>query len=110
MANPLKGEAGLKALGQTWTLKLPFTEAQRLKADHGVDLINDGASMGDLDKFPVLLEAMLRKAHPDAGPEVALEILDDVGIQPVIEAMQPALASFLGVPVENLKKAADRPQ
>ncbi|HWW12690.1 MAG TPA: hypothetical protein VN018_09240 [Brevundimonas sp.] len=110
MTNPLKGEGGLKALGKTWTLKLPFAEAQRLKSELGVDLINDGASMADLDKFDGVLLAMLRKAHPDATPEVALEILDEVGMKPVIDAMQPALAAFLGVSVEELKKGGERPQ
>lgn len=111
MANPLKGESALKALGKSWTLKLPFSEGKRLKAEHGIDLINDGASMADIDKFDAVLQAMLRKVHPDeATEETALAILDEVGMRPVIEAMQPALAAFLGVPVEELRKAAANPQ
>ena len=99
MANPLKGESALKALGKSWTLKLPFSEGKRLKSEHGIDLINDGASMADIDKFDVVLQAMMRKMHPD-----------EVGMRPVIEAMQPALAAFLGVPVEELRKAGANPQ
>lgn len=110
MANDLKGESPLKALGKNWTLKLPFSEAKRLKADHGIDLINSGASMADIDKFDLVLLSMLRKAHPDATAETAVEILDEVGMKPVIDAMQPALAAFLGVPVSELKRAGQNPQ
>lgn len=110
MANDLRGESPLKALGKDWTLKLPFSEAKRLKTDHGIDLINNGASMADIDKFDAVLLSMLRKAHPDATPQTAIDILDEVGMKPVIDAMQPALASFLGVPVAELRKAKANPQ
>lgn len=105
MAVDLKGEVPLKALGKDWTLKLPFSEAKRLKTEHGIDLINNGASMADLDKFDQVLLSMLRKEHPDATEQTAIEILDEVGMKPVIDSMQPALAAFLGVPVADLKKA-----
>lgn len=104
MANDLKGETALVALGQTWTLKLPFSIARRLKAEEGIDLLNEG--LNGTDKLDVVLHAMLQKAHPDVTLETALEILDETGLQPVIEAMTPALAGYLGVSVETLKRAA----
>lgn len=110
MAEQLKGEAPLKALGKDWTLKLPFSVAKRLKSEHGIDLLSAGASLGDIENFDVVLQAALEKAHPDAGEGTALEILDDVGMKPVIDALQPALAAFLGVPVSELKKGAANPQ
>lgn len=110
MAEQMKGEGEVKALGQTWTLKLPFSVAKRLKSEHGIDLLKADASLGDVDKFDIVLAAALEKAHPDAPATTALDILDDVGMKPVIDAIQPAIAAFLGVPVEELKKAGKNPQ
>lgn len=113
MANDLKGEGKVKALGQDWTLKLPFTVAKRLKSEHGIDLLQAGASLGDLENFDLVLAAALEKEHPGEEPArlaKAGEILDDVGMKPVIDALQPAIAAFLGVPVEDLKKAGKNPQ
>lgn len=105
MAEALKGEAPLKALGRNWTLVLPFPLAKRLKTEHGLDLINDGIAMAQVDKFDLVLEAMLKTNHPEVDLDVAGQILTDVGLKPVMEAMQPALAAFMGVPIEDMKKA-----
>lgn len=110
MAEELKGESAVKALGKKWTLKLPFSVAKRLKSEHGIDLLQGGASLGDIDNFDVVLAAALKTAHPDAPETTAIEILDEVGMKPVIDALQPALAAFLGVPVEELTKARPNPQ
>lgn len=110
MTNPLKGESPLKACGKVWTLKLPFGVAKGLKVEHGIDLLSGGADMGQIDKFDVVLGAMLKTAHPEVAEADVFAILDDVGISPVIEAMQPALAAFMGVPVETLKAAAKAAQ
>ena len=109
MANDLKGEAPLNALGRDWTLKLPFSAAQALKTDHGIDLINAPEAMADVAKFDAVLLAMLKPAQPDATPETAMAILDEVGMKPVADAMVPALAAFAGVPVEEMRKAVDSP-
>ena len=111
MANPLKGEAPLKALGKTFSLKLTFQEGKRLKVEHDLDLIADGSAMASVDKFDAVLVAMLRTNHPEEATEdTAYAILNELGMKPVIDAMQPALAAFLGVPVKELQKAAGNPQ
>lgn len=102
-ANPLKGESALKAAGRTWVLKLPFSEARALKADHGLDLLQNGADIGQVDKFGVVVLAMLRSAQPDVTEADVDAILDEVGVTPVMTAMEPALAAFMGVPVETLR-------
>lgn len=110
MAEELKGESVVKALGKTWTLKLPFSVAKRLKNEHGIDLLQGGGGGGDIENFDVVLAAALKTAHPDAAETTAIEILDEVGMKPVIDALQPAMAAFLGVSVEELKKAQPNPQ
>lgn len=110
MTNPLKGESPLKACGKVWTLKLPFSVAKALKVEHGLDLLSSGAELAQIDKFEVVVTAMLKTAHPDITEADVFAILDDVGMKPVIAAMQPALAAFMGVSPEELKAAADRPQ
>ena len=107
MANPLKGESPLNAAGQTWTLMLPFTQAKALKTDHGIDLMSKGSEIGQVDKIDLVLLAMLQKKHPEATLDDAAAILDDVGLMPVVTAMKPALASFMGVDVKTLDKAGE---
>lgn len=101
----LKGESPLKACGKTWKLVLPFRQAKALKAEHGIDLLSDGLSMAEVDKFDLVLEAMLKTAHPDITSDEVCSILDDVGIKPVMEAMRPALAAFMGVTTKQLEDA-----
>lgn len=111
MANPLKGESPLKAVGKTWTLMLPFTQAKALKTEHGIDLMSKGSEIAQIDKIDLVLFAMLQKKHPDATLDDAAAILDDVGLMPVVTAMKPALALFMGVDIKVLDKAGDdRPQ
>lgn len=105
-ANPHKGEAPLNACGRDWVLVLPFSAAKALKSEHQIDLLNDGLAIAQIDKLDIVLLAMLKKAQPDATPADAEAILDEKGIKPVVEAMLPTLASFMGVPVEDLKKKA----
>lgn len=107
MANPLKGESPLKAAGQTWTLTLPFSQAKALKTEHGIDLMSKGSEIAQVDKIDLVLLSMLQKKHPDATIDDALAILDDVGLMPVVNAMKPALASFMGVDAKALDKAGD---
>ena len=110
-ANALTGESPLKACGKDWTLTLPFRQAKALKDQHGIDLLNDGLAMSQVDKFDLVLGAMLKKAHPDATQDDVLDILDAVGMKPVMDAMRPALAAFMGVTTKELtdteKKAGE---
>lgn len=103
-ANPMKGEAPLKAAGKDWVLSLPFSRAKALKTEHGIDLLSDGLVIGQVDKLDIVLHAMLLKAQPEATAADADAILDEMGIKPVVDAMLPALAAFMGVPVADLKK------
>lgn len=103
-ANPMKGEAPLKAAGKDWVLCLPFSQAKALKTEHGIDLLSDGLAIAQVDKLDVVLLAMLLKAQPDATADDAASILDEMGVKPVVEAMLPTLAAFMGVPVADLKK------
>ena len=103
MTNPLKGESPLTAAGKSWVLSLPFSEARKLKSEHGLDLLKNGADLGQVDKFAAVLLAMLQKAQPGTTATDVDAILDDVGVQPAMTAMEPALAAFMGVPVETLR-------
>lgn len=102
-ANPLKGESSLIAAGRTWVLKLPFSAARALKAEHGLDLLSNGSDIAQIDKFDAVVLAMLRAVQPDVTAADVDAILDDVGVKPVMTAMEPALAAFMGVPVETLR-------
>lgn len=101
MADTVNKAPSLKALGKTWALSLSFKEAKALKRDHGVDLLADGADLASIDKIDLLLGAALRKAQPDVSEDDVFAILDEVGLKPALDALQPALEAFLGVGSPN---------
>lgn len=110
MANDLKGENAIKALGKTWTLSLPFRVAKALKKDHGLDLMSGGVDMADLDTFEVLFAAMIRVHHPEIAESEIEDIITALGVKPAVEALLPCLAAFTGVPLADLQKAGAAPQ
>lgn len=110
MANNLKGEAQLKALGKTWTVKLPFKLAKALKAEHGIDLMSGGVALNDLDQFEIIFTALLRASHPDITEDQVGDILTEVGLMPAAEAMKVAMARFAGMDPTKLEEAGAAPQ
>lgn len=107
MANDLKGENAISALGKSWILSLPFRSAKALKADHGIDIMSGGANLADLETFERVFAAMVRANQPEATDVEIEDIISEIGLKPAGEAMLPALAGLMGVPVDSLKAAAD---
>lgn len=110
MANDLEGEAQLKALGKTWTVKLPFRLAKALKKNHGIDLMSGGVALNDLDQFELIFTELLKASHPDVTEDEVGDILTEVGLMPAAEAIKVAMARFAGMEPEKLDEVAGAPQ
>ena len=111
MANALKGENAVKALGKTWKLSLPFRVAKALKRENGIDLMSGTADLSDLEAFEAVFGAMIRANHPDVSDTEIEDIITEIGMMPAGEALIPAMAAFSGRSVEDMKKAvAEAPQ
>lgn len=94
MANPVKGEVGFEADGQSYVFLLDFNALCDLE-EGGIDLMNGAADLTGLRSIRKVFTGGLRARHPDIDERTAGALIHAIGIDKVTDILQRAIeASF----------------
>lgn len=97
MANAIKGEVGVKADGQDYTLLLDFNALCELE-DVVPGLMSGGAEIQSPRAVRAVFHAALGEHHPDLDEKAAGRIIQAVGIERAAELIGEAMAASFGKP------------
>lgn len=112
MANPIKGEVALSIGGVAYTLCLGINQIVELEAVTDTGIIEIAGWFNDRAKLRAgnmraILWAALQKHHPEIDMIKAGDLMQTVGLMPVIEKLGQAIqAAFPEVKPENPRKRA----
>lgn len=102
MANLVKGEAVLTALGRTFIVRLDF-EALCALEDVAPSLMDDGLRNAKPSVLRAVLVKALQAHQAEADAALASQILQDAGVLVVLRALGQATSTGWGQVPEDLK-------